>query len=38
MLDSTTDLLEVNRYNALLIIMDKFGKLSRLVACRVGEG
>ena len=37
-LDFMTDLPEVNGYNALLVIMDKFGKLSRLVPCRVGEG
>ena len=38
MLDFMTDLLEVNRFNALLVIMDKFGKLSRLVSYRAGEG
>ena len=37
MLDFMTDLLEVNEYNALLIIIDKFGKLSRLLLCRAGE-
>ena len=37
-LDFMTDLPEVNGYNALLVIMDKFGKLSRLVPCRAGEG
>ena len=37
-LNFMTDLLEVNGYNALLVIMDKFGKLSRLVPCRAGEG
>ena len=37
-LDFMTDLPEVNGYNALLVIMDKFGKLSRLVTCRAGEG
>ena len=36
-LDFLTDLLEVNEYNALLVIVDKFGKLSRLVPCRSGE-
>ena len=36
-LDFMADLPEVNRCNALLVIMDKFGKLSRLVPCRVGE-
>ena len=38
MLDFMTDLPEVNGYNALLVIMDKFGKLPRLVPCRAGEG
>ena len=38
MLDFMTDLPEVNGYNALLVIKDKFGKLSRLVPCRAGEG
>ena len=33
-----TDLPEVNGYNALMVIVDKFGKLNRLVPCRVGEG
>ena len=37
-LDFMTDLPEVNGYNVLLVIMDKFGKLSRLVPCRAGEG
>ena len=37
-LDFMTDLPEVNGYNALLVIMDKFGKLPWLVPCRVGEG
>ena len=37
-LDFMTDLPEVDGYNALLVIMDKFGKLSRLVPCREGEG
>ena len=37
-LDFMTDLPEVNEYNGLLVIMDKFGKLSSLVPCRVGEG
>ena len=33
-----TDLPEVNGYNALMVIVDKFGKLNRLVPCRAGEG
>ena len=37
-LDFMTDLPEVNGYNALLANMNKFGKLSRLVPCRAGEG
>ena len=32
-----TDLPEVNGYNALMVILDKMGKLSRLVPCRAGE-
>ena len=32
------DLPEVNGYNALMVVIDKFGKVSRLVPCRVGEG
>ena len=32
-----TDLLEVNGYNALMVVLDKMGKLSRLVPCRAGE-
>ena len=38
MLDYMTGLPEVHGYSALLVIMDKFGKLSRLVPCRGGEG
>ena len=38
MLHFMTDLPEMNGYNALIVIMDKFGKLSRLVPCRAGEG
>ena len=33
-----TDLPEVNGFNALMVIVDKFGKLNRLVPRRVGEG
>ena len=32
-----TDLSEVNGYNALMVVLDKMGKLSRLVPCRAGE-
>ena len=32
-----TDLPEVNGYNALMVVLDKMGKLSRLVSCRAGE-
>ena len=32
-----TDLPEVNGYNALMLVFDKMGKLSRLVPCRAGE-
>ena len=32
-----TDLPEVNGYNALMVVLDKMGKLSRLVPCRAGE-
>ena len=37
-LDLMIDLLEVNWFNALLVIIDRFGKLSRLVPCRAQEG
>ena len=33
-----TDLPDVDGYNALMVVVDKFGKLSQLVTCRVGEG
>ena len=33
-----TDLPKINGYNALMVIVDKFGKLNRLVPCRAGEG
>ena len=33
-----TDLPEVNGYNALMVIVDKFGKLNWLVPCRAGKG
>ena len=32
-----TDLLKINRFNAMMVVVDKMGKLSRLVPCRVGE-
>ena len=32
-----TDLPEVNGYNALMVDVDKMGKLSRLVPCRARE-
>ena len=32
-----TDLPEVNGYNALMVVLDKMGKLSRPVSCRAGE-
>ena len=31
------DLPEFNGYNALMVVLDKMGKLSRLVPCRAGE-
>ena len=37
-IDFMTDLPEINGYNALMVIVDKFGKLNRLVPCRAGEG
>ena len=33
-----TDLPEVDEYNALMVVVDKFGKLSQLVPCKAGEG
>ena len=33
-----TDLPEIDGYNALMVIVDKFGKLNRLVPCRAREG
>ena len=32
-----TDMPQVNGYNALMVVLDKMGKLSRLVPCRAGE-
>ena len=33
-----TDLPEIDGYNVLMVIVDKFGKLNRLVPCRAGQG
>ena len=32
-----TDLPDVNGYNALMVVLDRIGKLSQLVPCRAGE-
>ena len=32
-----TDLPEANGYNMLMVVVDKMGRLSRLVPCRAGE-
>ena len=37
-MDFMVELLEVNGFNALMVIANKLGKLSRLVPCRAGEG
>ena len=37
-IDFMTALPEINGYNALMVVVDKFGKLSQLVPCRAGEG
>ena len=37
-MDFMVELPEVNGFNALMVIFDKLGKLSRLVPCRAGEG
>ena len=37
-MDFMVELPEVNGFNALMVIVDKMGKLSRLIPCRVGEG
>ena len=37
-MDFAVELPEVNGFNALMVIVDKLGKLSRLAPCRVGEG
>ena len=36
-MDFITGLPNINRYNALLVCVDKFGKLCRLILCRAGE-
>ena len=36
-MDFITGLPNVNGYNALLVCVDKFGKLCRLILCRAGE-
>ena len=36
-LDFMTDLPEVDGYNALMVVVEKFGKLSQLVPCRARE-
>ena len=37
-MEIVTNLPEVNGHNVLMVIVDKFVKLSRLVPCRAGEG
>ena len=37
-MDFMVELPEVNGFNALLVIVNKLGKLSHLVPCRAGEG
>ena len=37
-MDFMVDLPEVNSFNTLMVIVNKLGKLLRLVPCRVGEG
>ena len=37
-MDFMVELPEVNDFNALLVIVDKLGKLSHLAPCRAGEG
>ena len=36
-IDFITGLPDVNRFNALLVYVDKFGKFYRLIPCRAGE-
>ena len=37
-MDFMVELPEVNGVNALMVIVDKLGKLLHLVPCRAGEG
>ena len=37
-MDFMVELPEVNGFNALMVLVDKLGKLSRIVPCRAGEG
>ena len=37
-MDFMVELPEVNGFNSLMVIVDKLGKLPRLVPCRAGEG
>ena len=36
-MDFITGLPDINGFSALLVCVDKFGKLCRLITCRVGE-
>ena len=36
-MDFITGLPDINGFNALLVCVDKFGKLCRLILCRAGE-
>ena len=36
-IDIITGLPEINGYNALIVCVDKFGKLCHLIPCRAGE-
>ena len=36
-MDFITGLPDINGYNALLVCIDKFGKLCQLIPCRAGE-
>ena len=36
-MDFITGLPDINGFNALLLCVDKFGKLCRLIPCRAGE-
>ena len=36
-MDFITGLPDINGFNALLVCVDKFGKLCRLIPCRAGE-